>query len=132
MNLIILSRNPALYSTQSILIAGRRKGHNVRIIDHTRCDLALENDQPIIFYENEKIKRVSAIIPRIGASATNSGALLIRHFEMMNVISVLSPAALTKTRDKFVCLQILSQHGIPRSCFFCRLNVMLGHLASQN
>jgi ribosomal protein S6--L-glutamate ligase len=113
MNIVILSRNPALYSTQSLIVAARRRGHNVRVLDHMQCDIIVENGKEEILYQNERILGINAIIPRIGASATNYGAAVIRQFEGMGVFTVLSSDSLLKSRDKLSCLQILSTNNIP-------------------
>ena len=39
MNIIILSRNPKLYSTKRLVEAAEQKGHNVRVIDHLKCNI---------------------------------------------------------------------------------------------
>ncbi|MBA3901117.1 MAG: 30S ribosomal protein S6--L-glutamate ligase, partial [Bacteroidetes bacterium] len=39
MNIVILSRNTKLYSTRRLVEAAKEKGHNVRVIDHSQCDL---------------------------------------------------------------------------------------------
>ena len=113
MNIVILSRNPALYSTQTLIVAARRRGHNVRVLDHMQCDIVVQNGKEEIFYQNERILGINAIIPRIGASATSYGSAIIRQFEGMGVYTVLSSDSLLKSRDKLSCLQILAANDIP-------------------
>ncbi len=117
MNIAILSRNPALYSTQSLARAARVKHHYVRIIDYTNCDLIMEDGNLTIMYHGQVIKDIDAIIPRIGASHTNYGAAVIRQFEQKGVITTLSSDALLMSRDKLTCSQILASKGlqIPRT-----------------
>jgi ribosomal protein S6--L-glutamate ligase len=117
MNLIILSRNPALYSTNSLVSAARKRGHYVRVIDHMRCNLVVENGNPAIYYQNESLKAVSAVIPRIGSSATEYGSSVARQFESMDIFTTTRSTALLQSRDKLRCLQILNAHGvdIPKS-----------------
>ena len=112
MNIIILSRNPHLYSTQSITLAARRRGHNVRILDHMQCDLIIDGSESKVMYNGQHIKNVDAIIPRIGDSATSYGAAVVRHFECMGIFSTLDSASLLKSRDKISCLQLLNANGI--------------------
>lgn len=112
MKIAVLSRNPALYSTQSILRAGRKRGHYMIVLDHMRCDLLIEKGHPSLFYENERISGVKAIIPRIGASATEFGVAVIRHFESKGVFSSLSSEALLRARNKFHAFQILASNGV--------------------
>lgn len=84
----------------------------MRVIDHMRCDLVVEKNSPQIYYENEKLQGISAIIPRIGSSATDFGVSVIQQFEAMDIFSTLSSEALLKSRNKFRSMQILSAHGI--------------------
>lgn len=113
MRLLILSRNPALYSTNSIAIAARRKGHHVRIIDHYNCDLVIDRYSHEVLVNGELIKGYDAIIPRIGSSVTNYGARVIRHFESLGIYTTLKADALLKSRDKLLCLQLLAAEFIP-------------------
>ena len=112
MNIVVLSRNPALYSTDSIVRAAKRRNHYVRVLDHLQCDIVIESGNLEVYYHNQKVSRVDAIIPRIGTSATTYGAAVIRQFELKGVYSVLATDALLKSRDKITCLQILSSNGI--------------------
>ena len=123
MNIVILSRNPALYSTQSLVRAARKRNHYVRVFDHMHCDLVIESNSPCIYYHGQKIKNIQAVIPRIGSSATSYGASVIRQFELMRVFTTLKSDPLLKARDKISCMQILSSHGIqvPKSTIFNNL-----------
>jgi ribosomal protein S6--L-glutamate ligase len=112
MNIAILSRNPALYSTQSLVNAARKRNHFVRVFDHMFCDLVIEENSPCIYYHGQKIKNIQAVIPRIGNSATTYGASVIRQFELMKVFSTLKSDPLLKARDKISCMQILAANGI--------------------
>lgn len=113
MNIGILSRGPLLYSTQSLWEAGQRRGHFVYIIDHTQCQLVLENEQHKVYYEGKPLSHIHAVIPRIGVSVTNQGAAVIRQFELMGVFTSTLSNALLQSRDKLFCLQRLSQNAIP-------------------
>ena len=119
MNIAILSRGPQLYSTQSLFRAGIKRGHQVQIIDHTRCDLLVEKNYAEVLYDNFPLGHIDAIIPRIGASVTTQGAALINHFETMNVFTVARSSALLQARDKLRCIQKLARFGIdvPRTVF---------------
>jgi ribosomal protein S6--L-glutamate ligase len=113
MNIVILSRNAALYSTNSLVNAALRRGHEVRVIDHFQCDLILDNNRYDVLFQGEKLSNVDAIIPRIGYSATSYGATVLRQFEAQGVFSTISAASLLISRDKLSCLQILAKAGVP-------------------
>lgn len=112
MRIAILSRSSALYSTQSLMIAGRRRGHDIRVIDHMQCNLTLTKGKHGIYFQNEELKGYDAVIPRIGSSVTGYGAAVIRQFESKKIFTTLSSDALLKSRDKLNCLQIMAEHNI--------------------
>lgn len=120
MKIVILSRNPKLYSTKRLHEAGVKRKHEMLILDHTKCDLIIEKKKPAIVYNNELITDVDAIIPRIGASVTFYGTAVVRQFEMMKAFSVVESQALVRSRDKLRSLQILSRAnlGLPKTCFY--------------
>lgn len=113
MRILILSRSPILYSTHSLVMAARRRGHAVRVVDHVQCDLTILGGRLGIRYQGEFIGQPDAIIPRIGSSATNYGAAVVRQFELMRVYSLISTDAMLRARDKRSALQYLAAHGLP-------------------
>lgn len=119
MNIIILSRNPKLYSTDVLAQAAIKRNHNVRIIDPINCDILIEKKNPTIYYKGKKLESVDAVIPRIGSSITYYGTAVVRQFEMMGVFSTLSSRALVLSRDKLQSLQILTKAklGLPKTIF---------------
>ncbi|WP_408913538.1 30S ribosomal protein S6--L-glutamate ligase [Aureispira sp. CCB-E] len=119
MKMAILSRNPRLYSTQRIKEAGEKRGHEMLIIDHTKCNIIIEQKKPQIYYKGNVLTDIDAIIPRIGASVTFYGAAVIRQFEMMKVFTATSSQALVDSRDKLRSLQLLSSAGLgmPKTVF---------------
>lgn len=119
LKMVILSRSARLYSTQRLIEAGEKRGHQMLVVDHTKCDLVIEQEKPQIFYRGTEINQIDAIIPRIGASVTYFGAAVIRQFEMMKIFSATSSEALTMSRDKLRSLQLLSRAGLamPKTVF---------------
>jgi ribosomal protein S6--L-glutamate ligase len=99
--------------------AAELRGHEVVIIDHTKCHLIMEKGKPSIRVKGEEVKGIDVIIPRIGASVTQYGSAVIRHFDLMGVESILTSTALIRSRDKLRSLQIISKSGvgIPKSVF---------------
>lgn len=119
MKIAILSRNPNLYSTSRLIEAAELRGHEVRVFDHTKFYIVNEQQDPALYYGNEKIEGYQAVIPRIGASVTFYGAAIIRQFEMMKVFTTVKSVALTRSRDKLRSIQIMSREnlGIPKTAF---------------
>lgn len=119
MKIAILSRNPHLFSTKRLIEAIRAAGHEALVVDHSLCDLIIEQEGPYIIYRGEKLEGVDAIIPRIGASVTFYGTAVVRQFELMGVFSAVDSQAIVRSRDKLRSLQILSKAGLgmPKTAF---------------
>lgn len=112
MRIIILSRGPQLYSTQALAFAARKRKHHVRVIDHLNCNLLINDGKPEIYNGGEKLARVDAVIPRVGASVTFHGTAIIRQFENMGVYCTCTSEAMLRSRDKLRCSQLLVAAGI--------------------
>jgi ribosomal protein S6--L-glutamate ligase len=119
MNIVILSRNPNLYSTKRLVEAATKRKHTVQIIDPLKCEIIIEKKNPAVIYKGKYVENVDAIIPRIGASVTFYGTAVVRQFEMMKVFSTVESQALVRSRDKLRSLQVLSRAGLgmPKTVF---------------
>ncbi|EKD53707.1 MAG: hypothetical protein ACD_60C00160G0029 [uncultured bacterium] len=112
MKIAILSRRNDLYSTRRLVEAAKVRGHKAEVIDTMRCYMNITSSRPSIHYKGEELPTYDAVIPRIGASVTFYGAAVVRQLEMMNVFCVNDSIAITRSRDKLRCLQLLSKKGI--------------------
>jgi ribosomal protein S6--L-glutamate ligase len=119
MRIVVLSQNPNLYSTKRLIEAGEKKGHEMIIVDHSKCNLVIEKKNPTIIYKGKEITNIDGVIPRIGASITFYGTAVVRQFEMMKVFTATESQALVRSRDKLRSLQILSRAGLglPKTVF---------------
>ena len=119
MNIVILSRNPDLYSTQRLVEEGKRRNHKIEVIDPLKCDIIIEKEKPTIFFKDRYLDYVDAVIPRIGASITFYGCAVVRQFEMMGTFTIATSDAIQRSRDKLRSLQRLSKAGIgmPKTVF---------------
>ena len=112
MKIAILSRKSSLYSTARLKQAGEERGHEVRVIDYLRCYMNIASHRPHVLYQGKQLDGVDAVVPRIGASNTFYGTAVVRQFEMMQVFTANSSQAISRSRDKLRCLQLLSRLGI--------------------
>jgi len=119
MNIVILSRNSNLYSTNRLVEEGEKRGHDIEVIDPLKCDLIIEKEKPTIYYNDRYLDYVDAIIPRIGSSVTFYGSAVVRQFEMMHVFTTVTSDAIIRSRDKLRSFQRLSRAGIgmPKTVF---------------
>jgi ribosomal protein S6--L-glutamate ligase len=112
MRIVILSRQESLYSTRMLTYAGRRRGHQVDVLDTLQFDIQLSRKNPELLYRGRPVGHVDAVVPRIGASITFFGLAVVRQFEMMGVYCINESQAIARSRDKLRCLQLLSRHDI--------------------
>jgi len=112
MKIGILSRKASIYSTNSLVEAAKKRGHEVAVIDPLLCYMDITSHHPAIHYKGKKLEGFDAIIPRIGASITFYGTAVVRQFEMMGVYCVNESVAISRSRDKLRSLQLLARKGI--------------------
>lgn len=112
MKIAILSRKASLYSTHRLKEAGEKRGHEMHVIDYLRCYMNITSHKPQVIFQGTPLEGFDAIIPRIGASRTFYGTAVVRQFEMMNVFTANESQAISRSRDKLRCMQILARQGI--------------------
>ncbi|HSW69929.1 MAG TPA: 30S ribosomal protein S6--L-glutamate ligase [Gammaproteobacteria bacterium] len=112
MKIAILSRRQDLYSTRRLAEAAKLRGHEADVIDTLRCYMNITSTHPSIHYKGKELPHFDAVIPRVGASVTFYGAAVVRQLKMMGVFCVNDSIAMTRSRDKLRCLQLLSKRGI--------------------
>ncbi|MCW2927879.1 MAG: rimK [Thermoleophilia bacterium] len=119
LQILVLSRRRRLYSTRRLVEAAAARGHDVRVVDHTRCYVEVRNSGPTVFYDGEALTGIDAIIPRIGASVTEYGSAIVRQFETQGVFTTTPSIALSRARDKLRALQVLARDrvAIPHTLF---------------
>lgn len=119
MVIAVLSRNANLYSTRRLVEAIESAGHTARVIDHLKCSIVTERNNPHLYYKGELVENVDAVIPRIGSSVTFFGTAVVRQFEMMGTIVANSSISIVRSRDKLRSIQIFSNHdiAIPKTIF---------------
>jgi ribosomal protein S6--L-glutamate ligase len=111
--IMVLSRNPKLYSTSRLVAAGEQLGQHIRVIDTLECAVVIEQGRPLVLHEGRVLDDVDVVIPRFGASITSYGLSIVSQFEMMGIPVVNGSAAIAHSRDKLRGLQLLSHAGIP-------------------
>ncbi|MCS7074605.1 MAG: 30S ribosomal protein S6--L-glutamate ligase [Bacteroidia bacterium] len=123
MKIVILSKGKKLYSTKRLVEACEKQGHHPIVIDHTRCYFTIDKQDMAVYHKGKKLEGIDAVIPRIGASVTYFGTLVVHQFEKMNVFVVNPSQAILNSRDKLKSLQILTQAGlnVPRTAFACNM-----------
>lgn len=113
MKICVLSRGPTLYSTSRIAHAGRRRQHDVRIVDPYNCligclEFGLALAHPIV-----ELASFDVVIPRVGASSMPFGLPVVEQFEMLGIPVVNSSDAFELARNKILASQVLTAANLP-------------------
>mgnify|MGYP002623868905 CR=1 FL=1 len=112
MKIAILSRKASLYSTSSLKEAAEKRGHEIHVVDYLRCYMDITAHRPKVIFRGKPLLGYDAVIPRIGATHTFYGTAVVRQFEMMGVFPTNESTAISRSRDKLRCLQLLARKGI--------------------
>jgi ribosomal protein S6--L-glutamate ligase len=112
MNIVILSKGGANYTTKRLKEVAKERGHKVRVVSYTKCYMAIEKDNPVVYYNGKPLKNIDVIIPRIAQSFTKYGSAVVRQFEMMGVFTTASSIAINRSRDKLRSYQVMSKYGV--------------------
>lgn len=119
MNIAIISKGLANYSTKRLKEVAKARGHDVKVINYAKCYVAIEKDKPVIRYKGESLGHFDAIIPRIAQSYTKYGTAIVRQFEAQGSFTTASSIAINRSRDKLRAYQVLAKAGvgIPKTVF---------------
>ena len=119
MNIAILSKGAANYSTKRLKEEAKKRGHKVRVINYAKCYVTVEKSNPVVRYNGEELNDFDVIIPRIAQSYTKYGTAIVRQFEMRGVYTSASSIAINRSRDKLRSYQVLARAGvdIPKTLF---------------
>ena len=112
MKIVMMARNPNLYSHKRLQEAAEARGHEFDIVNTLQCYMNIASRRPEIFYNGQKLPKYDVVIPRIGASVTFYGLAVLRQFEMMGVYPVNESVAIGRSRDKLRSMQLLARDGI--------------------
>ncbi|HRD78689.1 MAG TPA: 30S ribosomal protein S6--L-glutamate ligase [Hyphomicrobiaceae bacterium] len=112
MKLVMLARNPGLYSHKRIIDAARARGHTIDVINTLHVHMKITSNQPVLRHGGKTLPIYDAVIPRIGASITSYGLAVLRQFEVQGVYPLNESVAIGRSRDKLRALQLLAREGI--------------------
>ena len=112
MKLVMLARNPSLYSHRRIVEAARARGHDIDVINTLQVHMNVTSSRPTLWHGGRQLPQYDAVIPRIGASVTHYGLAVLRQFEVQGVFPLNESVAIGRSRDKLRSLQLLSRAGV--------------------
>lgn len=122
--LLVLCREPRLYSCQRLKQAAEKAGVAMDILDPNRFLLKVEQGKLTAYYQMgesyhqnralpQPIVEYAGVIGRFGTASTAMGCRVLRHFELQGIPTLNSANAFELARDKWQSLQVLAAAGIP-------------------
>jgi len=112
MRIAILSRNKKLYSIRRLVQESRKAGIRCDVINPLECQLVIDGKQSRILAGTVTLPTYDAVLPRIGASITEYGLAVVRHFEILGIAAINSSQSIAESRNKMRSLQVLTGAGI--------------------
>ncbi|QGM80830.1 ATP-grasp domain-containing protein [Otariodibacter oris] len=124
MKLLMLCREPRLYSCQRLKQESEQLGFEMDILDPNRFSLHLLKGQFQCYYQlgesydknrplPQLVDHYSAIIPRFGTTSTEMGCYVLSHFEAQQIPVLNSSQSFKFARDKWQSLQLLAAANLP-------------------
>ena len=109
----VLASDEALYSNRRILEAGAERGHEMSFLNVKQCYMKLDAVEPEALSRGGQILNdLDAVVTRIRPNVTFYGTALARQFESMGVFTTNSSAAISRSGDKLLSLQLMLKSGI--------------------
>lgn len=120
MKLLMLCREPRLYSCRRLKQAAEENGHHMDILDPNRCLIKLQQNPPhfALYYQPDVesapylLPQYDAVLPRFGTGSMQMGCAVLHYFQALNVPCLNHADAFVKARDKWLSLQLLLANGI--------------------
>ena len=112
MKILMMARNPNLYSHKRLVEAAQAHQHTIDVIDTLQVYMNIATHKSQIKYKGKPLEDYDAVIPRIGASITMYGLAVLRQLETMGVWPLNESIAIGKSRDKLRSMQLLGRKGI--------------------
>jgi ribosomal protein S6--L-glutamate ligase len=112
MRIAILSRNKNLHSVRRLLKECKARRVHCDVINPLDCQLVVDGRDSRVMLHAKPLPHYDAILPRIGASITDYGLAVVKHFEATGIFTVNGSTAIGDSRDKMTCLQVLASAGL--------------------
>src|SRR4051794_25356841 len=100
MHIAILSRNKNLHSIRRLTQEAKKAGVRCDIVNPLHCQLVINGKESMVLDGNQKLPHYDLVVPRIGASITEYGLSVVKHFEMLGILAVNGSQAIAESRNK--------------------------------
>ncbi len=112
-DVLILSRNVAIYSTRRLTEAFRARDREVTVLDPAAVGIHLSPGGTVLAAGGSPLGPPRVAVPRIGITVTEHALVVLTGLEALGVPLTAGSRAVALSRDKMLCLQTLSAAGLP-------------------
>lgn len=112
MQMVVLSRSARIYTTRRLVEAARERGHRARVIDPLEVELGLGGAGPVLYHRRRRFPRSDVVVPRVGVSISQYGLAVVNQLELGGIPVLNGARAISATRNKMRCLQLLAANGV--------------------
>lgn len=112
MRLAILSRGRTLYTTRRLAKVGRRRGHDVRILNPNQCTIAMETGSLNTRRDGLPVDGFDCVIARVGGGSGRWDHILLRQIELQGITLLNSSFGTLVATDKVRTIQELTAAGV--------------------
>ncbi len=109
---LLLTRKFTNRTSRRLIEEFARRGVAMEPVDPFECALHVSADGPRVVRAGRDVS-ADLVMPRFGPGLTEFGLSLLRQFERSGVRALNDSLAIARARDKFRCLQILAECGVP-------------------
>lgn len=113
MDVLILSRNVAIYSTRRLTEAFRTRGRRTTVLDPCSIGVCVDGSSPPLVSNGSALSMPRVVIPRVGHAVTEHAIAVVRRFETLGVPLTAGSLGIHAARDKMRALTELSAAEIP-------------------
>lgn len=132
MKIIILSKNPYIYSTDALIKQFLKYNLKVEVINPLECNVHIEGQNSFVTFKDQIINDASYVIPRIGSASDFFGLNIVNAFQNLGIPVLNRYESMLNTRNKYSMYQMLSSNNIstPRATLVKSTN-SLDYIANQ-
>lgn len=112
MDVLILSRNVAIYSTRRLTEAFRTRGRRTTVLDPCAIGVSVDGSSPPLVSNGAELPMPRVVIPRVGHAVTEHALAVVRRFETLGVPLTAGSLGIHAARDKMRALTNLAAAGI--------------------
>jgi ribosomal protein S6--L-glutamate ligase len=113
MDILILSKSPYIYTTDSISQELSQRNLKVQVVNPLECNTGRINNSFFVMHQGQILDNINYVIPRIGSASSFYGLYTLQAFERQGVKTLNKYESIIKCRDKYNIYNTLADKNLP-------------------